>query len=230
LNKAFEKAGFRDPNGWYTIYSVVPFVMLIDREKLSGLKAPEQWKDLLSPRFRDNVIISSTGNGAANVPLLYIYKEFGEEGIMRFADNIKAIWPAARIAKQAGLSDMPGAAVYVVSWFFARSCPRTETVSVVWPEDGAVTSPLYLLVKESKTPEMSAIIRYIMGAPLGDQSAGFCLPVLNPDVDNGLPENASFNWIGWDYVQSHDTAELREYSQALFMSKWKSSQGKHKDR
>lgn len=230
VGEPFEKAGFMDPNGWYTVYSVVPFVMLVDREKLGGLKAPEQWKDLLGQRFRDNVIISSTGNGAANVPLLYIYKEFGEEGIMRFADNIKAIWPAARIAKQAGLSNMPGAAVYVVSWFFARSCPRTETTSIVWPEDGAVTSPLYLLVKKSKASEMSAIIRYITGAPLGEQSAGFCLPVLNPDVNNGLPENASFNWIGWNYIQSHDTAELREYSQALFMSKWKNSQNKRKNR
>jgi len=221
LNEPFEKAGFRDPNGWYTVYSVVPFVMLVDRRELGGLDMPRQWEDLLRPQFRNKVIISSTGNGAANVPLLYIYKEFGEEGILKFADNIKAIWPAARIAKEAGSSGMPGAAVYVVSWFFAHSCPKTGPACVVWPEDGAVTSPLYLLAKRSTAADMAPVTRYVTGARLGGRISRFCLPALNPDVDNALPENASFKWIGWDYIRSHDTSDLREHSTALFMSKWK---------
>jgi ABC-type Fe3+ transport system substrate-binding protein len=223
MSSVFEKAGFRDPHGWYTPYSVVPFVMLVDKTKLGGLRAPRQWKDLLEPRFHNNIIISSTGEGAANVPLLYIYKEFGEEGITRLAANIRAIWPAAKIAREAGSISMAGAAVYILSWFFAQSCPRTETVSVVWPEDGAVTSPFYLLVKESKAEEMRAIIQYVTGSGLGHKSARLCLPVLNPDVDNALPEDASFKWLGWNYIQTQDTAELREYSHTLFMSKWKNA-------
>jgi ABC-type Fe3+ transport system substrate-binding protein len=223
MGSVFEEAGFRDPYGWYTPYAVVPFVLLVDKTRLGGLRAPKRWKDLLEPRFHNNIIISSTGDGAANVPLLYLYKEFGEEGIARLAANIKAIWPAAGIAREAGSINTAGAAVYILSWFFAQSCPRTETVSVVWPEDGAVTSPLYLLVKESKVREMRAIIRYVTGAELGEKSARFCLPVVHPDVDNALPEDASFKWLGWDYIQANDTADLREYSHALFMSKWKNS-------
>ncbi len=225
FGEPFEKAGFKDPDGWYTIYSVVPFVMLVDHGRLGGLHAPRQWKDLLAPEMRDKIIISSTGNGAANVPLLYIYKEFGEEGLFRLADNIKEIWPAAEIAKHAGSSGMPGAPVYVVSWFFARSCPRPGSVSVVWPEDGAPTSPMYLLVKKTKARDMSLITHYVTGPELGRKSSGFCLPVVNPAVNNWLPENASFKWIGWDYIRSHDIAELRQYTGTLFMSRWKNKQG-----
>lgn len=223
MSSVFEKAGFRDPHGSYTIYAVVPFVMLVDKARLGDLRAPRQWKDLLKPCFHNNIIISSSGNGVANVPLLYLYKEFGEEGIARFVANIRAIWPAARIAREAGSVNTAGAAIYVLSWFFAQSCPRTETVSVVWPEDGAVTSPFYLLVKESKAREMRAIVQYVTGSRLGEESARLCLPALNPDVDNALPEGALFKWLGWDYIQSHDTAELREYSHELFMFKWKNA-------
>jgi hypothetical protein len=70
------------------------------------------------------------------------------------------------------------------------------------------------------------------GPDLGAKSARFCLPVLHPGVDNALPEGATFKWLGWDYIQSHDTAELREYSHALFMSKWKNNiqyDEEHKD-
>ncbi|MFH0976268.1 MAG: ABC transporter substrate-binding protein [Spirochaetota bacterium] len=221
VSSVFEKAGFIDPRGWYTAYSVVPFVMLVDRKRLGDLQMPRQWKDLLTPQFRNKVIISQSGNGAANVPLLYIYKEMGEEGITRLARNIKAIWPAARIAREAGSDSTEGAAVYILSWFFANSCVKTKSVSVVWPEDGAFTSPLYILVKESKAKEMKAIVQYITSFELGAKSAQFCLPVLHPGVDNSLPEGATFKWLGWDYIQSHDTAELREYSHALFMFKWK---------
>lgn len=224
MSNVFEEAGFTDFHGWYTPYAVVPFVMLVDRKRLGGLWAPRRWKDLLEPRFRNNIIISSTGEGAANVPLLYIYKEFGEEGITRLAANIKAIWPAAQIAREAGSFNKQGAAVYILSWFFAKSCPRTDTVSVIWPKDGVYTSPLYLLVKESCVNDMKAIIQFMTGSEFGAESARICLPVAHPHVDNGLPKGASLKWLGWNYVQSLDTAELREYSHGLFMSKWRNAE------
>jgi ABC-type Fe3+ transport system substrate-binding protein len=196
--------------------------MLVDRTKLDGVPEPIFWRDILKPEFRDKLIISSTGEGAANVPILYIYREYGENGVKRLAENIREIWPAARIAREAGSRD-DGAAVYILSWFFAKSCHRTEngTVAVVWPEDGAYTSPLYLLVKKSKIESMSSIVKYMTGTKYGNHSSRFCLPVLNPDVDNSLPVGASLKWLGWDFVFSHDTAEMREYSQNLFMQFWK---------
>ncbi|OPY70394.1 MAG: hypothetical protein A4E63_01699 [Syntrophorhabdus sp. PtaU1.Bin050] len=221
LTEPFEKAGFRDPDGWYTVYAVMPFVMLIDKKKLGDLQAPRRWSDLLETDFRDKIIISGMEDQVADIPLLYLYKEHGEVGLRRLAANLKTVWPAAQIARTAGSSNPSGAAVYILSWFFAKSCPRTDEASVIWPEDGAYASPLYLLVKESRMKEMAAITDYVTGPELGRKSALSCFPSLNPHVDNGLPEDASFKWLGWDYIKANDPAEAREYAHTVFISELK---------
>jgi len=181
LTEPFEKAGFRDPDGWYTVYAVMPFVMLIDKKKLGGLQAPRRWSDLLETDFRDKIIISGMEDQVADIPLIYLYKEHGEVGLQRLAANLKA----------------------------------------VWPEDGAYASPLYLLVEESRMKEMAAITDYVTGPELGRKSALSCFPSLNPRVDNSLPEDASFKWLGWDYIKANDPAEAREYAHTVFISEAK---------
>lgn len=218
LNKPFEKAGIRDPDGWYTVYAIVPFILFIDRKKLDGLPAPKRWSDLLDPRFRNKIIVTGAEGHPVDVPLFYFYKEHGEEGLRRLAANVKSIWHAAQIAKSAGTSDPSGAAIYVQSLFFAECCPRTDATSIVWPEDGACTSPLYLLVKETRLKELAALTNYITGPELGDNLVRSGFLSLNPRVDNNLPENAAFKWLGWDYIKSHDIPGLRELVRTVFLS------------
>ncbi|MNC84300.1 hypothetical protein D3C75_1387890 [compost metagenome] len=45
--------------------------------------------------------------------------------------------------------------------------------------------------------------------------------MLNPAVDNGLPEGALFKWLGWDYLKSLDLYELKSHTQNVFMKAWK---------
>jgi hypothetical protein len=47
--------------------------------------------------------------------------------------------------------------------------------------------------------------------------AGAAFPAVHPDVDNRLPENASFKWIGWDYVKNHDMKALVAENNAAFL-------------
>ncbi|OPY75846.1 MAG: hypothetical protein A4E65_03389 [Syntrophorhabdus sp. PtaU1.Bin153] len=72
---------------------------------------------------------------------------------------------------------------------------------------------------------MSAIVEYITGPDLGRKSADSFFPVLNPRVENRLPEGASFKWLGWDYIKSHDPAELKDYAHTVFLSAWNEVQG-----
>ncbi|MDD2852278.1 MAG: ABC transporter substrate-binding protein [Desulfuromonadaceae bacterium] len=218
VNKQFEKSGFEDPD--YTVYAVIPFILFIDKNKLDGLPAPRRWSDLLEPQFRNKIIVSGSEGNPIDVPLLYFYKEHGEKGLRQLAANTKAIWHAARIARTAGTSDPSGVAVYIQSLFFAECCPRTDATSIVWPEDGACTSPLYLLMKESKMNEMTAITNYITGSELGQKCAQSCFLSLNPHVDNKLPENASFKWLGWDFIKSHDITEMRKLVKSIFVSEY----------
>jgi hypothetical protein len=44
--------------------------------------------------------------------------------------------------------------------------------------------------------------------------------VLNPDVNNRLPAEASFCWLGWDYVRRHNVQELVEVTAAIAERAW----------
>lgn len=226
LNRTFEDAGFRDPEGCYTVYAVMPYVMLVDRKRLGEIPVPEQWSDLLGGQFKDRIIINGAGDKVAETPLLYFYKEHGKKGLSRLAANVCAAWHSAQMAKTAG-SDRSGAAVYIVPWFFAGLCRRTEAVSIVWPRDGALASPLYLLAKKDTHIDLAPVIDYVTGAELGRKSAQSFLPSLNPLVDNNLPEGASFKWIGWDYLKSHDAAEQKDRAHEFFISEWKRPRGRN---
>ena len=164
-------------------------------------------------------------NGAeglvAEVPLLYFFKEHGEEGLIKLAANIVDSRHPAQMTKAAVSSGQKGAAVYIIPWFFAQARTMPEHVRVVWPDDGAITNPIYILVKESKRTEVDAIVQCITGPELGARSAQACFPALNPKVDNKLPEEASFKWLGWDYIRANDMEELKEYTSGIFLDAWR---------
>ncbi|AOY77797.1 ABC transporter substrate-binding protein [Clostridium formicaceticum] len=220
VHKALVSAGLIDRDGWYTVYSVFPLVMLIDKKKLGKLPVPKQWSDLLHPIYADNIIIGASHGDIHEDLLLYIYKDHGEEGLVKLAANIKAGWHASQMAKTAGTNSSEGAAVYVIPWMFAKSCPRTETTEIIWPIDGALTTPIYTLVKESAMEKYKPFIDFLIGFDYGQRSADNYFPVSNAEVDNKLPVEASFKWLGWDYIKSHSMEELKEYVVGIFQQHW----------
>ena len=47
--------------------------------------------------------------------------------------------------------------------------------------------------------------------------AGAAFPALHPGVDNRLPQQAGFKWIGWDYVKNNDLKALIADTNAAFL-------------
>ncbi|RCX21070.1 ABC-type Fe3+ transport system substrate-binding protein [Anaerobacterium chartisolvens] len=220
INADFAGMGLEDPDGCYTIYSVFPYIIMVDKKKLGNLPMPCKWDDLLKPVYRNNIIIGGSADDISEVLLLYLYKKHGDKGVELLARNVRDAWHAAKMAKVAGTSSTEGAAVYVMPWFFARSCPRTDVVSIVWPEDGALISPFYLLVKEDRGADLQIITDFVMGEELGQKSANSFFPVLNSEADNRLPENAAFQWLGWDYIKSNSMDTLKEHVKKIFAEHW----------
>ncbi len=220
MSEAFVSAGLIDPDGCYNVYSVFPLVMLIDRKKLDKLPVPKQWSDLLKPVYANNIIIGASRGDIHEDLLLYIYKEHGEEGVVKLAANIKTGWHASQMAKVAGTNSSEGAAIYVIPWMFAKSCARTETTEIIWPIDGALTTPTYLLVKETAIHKYKVFIDFLTTSSYGKMSADNYFPVLNAEVDNKLPERAVFKWLGWDYIKAYSMDKLKEYVIEVFQQHW----------
>lgn len=216
IQQEFVDAGFIDPKGWYTVYSVAPIVMLIDTKKLGNLPIPKEWKDLLNPLYENNIIVGASHGDFHEDIFLYIYKELGDEGVIKLSNNIKRGCHASEMAKLAGTNSKEGAAIYVIPWMFAKSCPRTETTQVVWPLDGAMTAVYYILVKDGALPKYQPFVDFLTGYEYGQKSANNYFPALNIEVDNNLPRGAKFKWLGWDYIRSCSLHERMEHVMNVF--------------
>jgi len=220
IHKTFTSAGLIDPDGGYTIYSVFPLVMLIDKRKLGEMPVPKQWGDLLNPVYANNIIIGASHGDIHEDFLMYIYKEYGEQGLKMLAPNIKDGLHASQMAKLAGTNSSNGAAIYVIPWMFAKACPKTETTELIWPDDGALVTPMYMLVKKDVIESYQPFIDFLTGFDYGQKSANTYFPAANGEVDNKMPAGAEFKWLGWDYIKSQAIDELKECVMNIFKMNW----------
>jgi ABC-type Fe3+ transport system substrate-binding protein len=221
----FTASGLVDPAGWQTVYGIFPYIIMADRRKLGDLPAPQHWSDLLDPVYQKKIIIGGSLDDLSEVLLLNFYKDFGADGIKRLAANVKDAWHASKMAKTAGSGHPEGAAIYVIPWFFAETCPHRGNVTLIWPAEGALASPLYLLAKAVKLEKLRVVLDYVTGAEFGQKAAETRFPMLNPAVDNGLPANAGFKWLGWDYIRSVNLEALLEQSREIFLAAMRKEAG-----
>lgn len=203
----FIEAGLRDPLGVYHIYGAYPYVILADLERLQGRPAPRAWDDLLHPRFARDVILGGWHGHVSRMPLLHIHRFFGDDGIKNLAQNIKALWHEAQMVKAICARNLDGAALYILPWFFAASCPRREGVRLIWPEDGAIFLPHFVMRK----PALGEAAQHAWDFLLGEDWARFLDSyryVPARPLSGASPLPGRLNWLGWDFVRTHDPEAL----------------------
>jgi len=221
IHKEFLDAGCLDPEEVYSMYSVSPVLMLVDNKKLGDLPLPKTWADLLNPIYKNNIIISGSEEEIHGDQILYFYKEFGDEGLKTLAKNIKNAWHPVEMSRTAGTSNLEGAAIYILPLFFAKSCPKQENISIIWPEDGALVCPVCIVAKESKLKETDVFTKFLTGVKFGTKCANNYFPALNANVNNNLPPNSKFKWLGWDYIRANNLEELKLKTNEIFIKAWK---------
>ncbi|MEG0371208.1 MAG: ABC transporter substrate-binding protein [Clostridium sp.] len=221
VNKEMLDAGICDPKGEYGVYAVMADVFLVDMERLGDLPVPKTTKDLLNPIYKDNIVIfGKQKKEFSNASFLYINKEFGEEGLKSLAHNVKSSLHGSQMSKVAGTKSIDGGAIYIVSWFFAKTCTK-KNVKIIWPEDGAMTLPMYMLVKNNKEDRTEKIVDYITGEEFLRECVKVNTPVIDGKVDNCLPSGAKFKWLSWEYIRENDIASIAKKNEYIFMNHWR---------
>ena len=85
----------------------------------------------------------------------------------------------------------------------------TGDLEVVWPKDGALLSPIFMITKKSKADKIKPFMELFMSSEIGTIfSANGKFPSTNPNVDNHLEKYQNFKWIGWDFIYSHDIGKI----------------------
>ena len=220
VNPVLEEAGLRDPQRMYTVYGVMADVFLVDKHRLGDLPVPKTLEDLLNPIYKDNIIIfGKDRQSLSNAVFLYVQKQFGEEGLKKLAHNVKHALHGSVMSKTAGSRRPEGGAIYMVSWFFAQTCVR-EGVEIIWPEDGAITLPMYLLVRKDRADRVRDIVDYVTGETFANACVRAFTPPMHPGVGPGVPEGGKLQWLGWDYIRQHDIPSMAEAAMDCFQEEW----------
>jgi len=141
--------------------------------------------------------------------LMTIWKEFGDEGVAAIGRNLlEGMHPsqaAGRFAPKGGKGPM----VSVIPYFFSKMSQFNPNAEIVWPEDGAVVSPIFMLLKDSAPDEAGRIADFFASKEVGEiLSHRGLFPSCHPEVVNKVPEKAPLMWLGWDFIKENDLGEL----------------------
>ena len=209
LNSDFqnEYIDLQDPKREYTVIGVVPAVFLVNTEELGNRQMPRTWKDILKPEFENDVSLPVGDFDLFNAMLLTLYKEYGEEGIRKLGKSMLRSMHPSEMVKSHMKSNRP--AITVMPYFFTKMTKRGGPMVAVWPEDGAIISPIFLLSKKSKKDKLKPFVDLFASEEIGEiLSHNGRFPSTNPNIDNGIAKEEKYLWLGWDFIEKKDIGDL----------------------
>lgn len=215
-----ERISVKDPKGQYTILGGVPAVFAVNTTYLGERKLPETWEDLMKPEFENSLALPVQDLDMFHAILLGIYAAYGKDGIRRLGAGLSSsMHPAqmVKMGKQKRTGEQP--AVTVVPYFFACMMKENPSIKIVWPKDGAILSPIYLLVKADSVEKAKPFLDFLFSENAGQVlSADGKFPVIHPGEKQDLAEKNGFLWPGWEMIHSEDIPSLLKDLEQLFYS------------
>lgn len=217
INKDFnnEYIDLKDPMGQYGVIGVVPAVFLVNKEEIGDREYPRTWEDLFKEEFEGEVSLPVGDFDLFNAILLNIYKKYGEDGLRKLGKSFMRNMHPSEMVKSYRKKDKP--TITIMPYFFTKMVTGKGAMVPIWPEDGAIISPIFLLSKSSKEEKVKPFVDYFASKEVGEiLSNNGRFPSTNPEVDNELDDNQRFMWLGWDYINNHDIGTLITKCEKIF--------------
>lgn len=211
----------QDPKSSYHILAMNVLVMVVDLTKIKDRNIPKSFGDLLDDSFINNVVIRGEKDKFCETTLLTIYKEYGMWGINKLGEVVKNGWHPSQMVQNIGkgLDDAP--IVSVMPYFYSETIRNKDKVKVVWPKEGAIISPITMLIKRGKEMELQKIIDFFTGEEVGNIFSKANFKTLSKDVVNDFPKEATYNWIDWNFIWENDIKTLVKNLNKEFLSSYK---------
>ncbi|PIE56922.1 MAG: spermidine/putrescine ABC transporter substrate-binding protein [Desulfobulbus propionicus] len=215
-NPLFRGRGLRDPSGSYSLISVVPAIFLVNTEELGDRLPPRSWADLLEPEWEESVALPVGDFDLFNAILLNIDNHYGEKGVKQLGRAmLQALHPAQMVRSNRLKERRP--AVTIMPYFFTKTARVGGAMEALWPEDGAIISPIFMLAKKARATELQPLVDFFASREVGETLAHQGLfPSLHPEVNNNLADDTPMMWLGWDKILATDLSAEIERCEALF--------------
>ncbi len=213
-----EDISLRDPKGQYAIIGVVSAIFMVNTNVLGDRKMPESWEDLMKPEFENSISLPMRDLDMFNAFLLHIYRHYGEDGVKKMGKALlQNMHPAQMVKAHIPKGGNPVPAVTVTPYFFASMVDKKGPLRPVWPKDGAIISPIFLLSKAKNKDKLKPFVDFLYSKEIGEiLSSNGKFPSTNPLVDNHLSPDQKFMWVGWDFIHNNDIGELITHTEKLF--------------
>ncbi|HIT90220.1 MAG TPA: ABC transporter substrate-binding protein [Candidatus Merdenecus merdavium] len=213
-----DRISLKDPKKQYAIIGIVPAIFMVNTNVLGDRPMPESWADLMKPEFENSISMPMKDLDMFNAFLLHIHRYYGDEGIEKMGKALlRSMHPAQMVKSHISRDGNKVPAVTISPYFFAAMADEKGPMRPVWPKDGAIISPIFLLAKGKNKDKVKPFVDFLYSKEIGEiLSSNGKFPSTNPLVDNHLKPEQNFMWLGWDYIHSHDIGELIKTTEKLF--------------
>jgi ABC-type Fe3+ transport system substrate-binding protein len=183
---------------------------------LDGREVPKSWKDILKPEFEKRVSLPVGDFDLFNGILLNIHKHYGDEGVKKLGRSLlESMHPSQMVKSDRKKENKP--IVTIMPYFFTKMVKEGGPMSAIWPEDGAIVSPIFMLSKKEKIDKLQPVIDFFASLEVGKiLSHSGLFPSVHPDLDNNIPAKNKFMWLEWDYIYNNDISKLIKHCEKLF--------------
>jgi len=213
-----ENISLNDPNHQYTVVGIVPAVFMVNTEALGERPMPESWSDLMKPEYENTIAFPVQDLDMFHALLLGIYSKYGTDGLYRLGQNLMQSMHHAQMVKMGKSKkqkEIP--AITVIPYFFACMMQETKGMQLVWPKDGAILNPIFLLAKSSSKEKVQPLIEFILSEEFGKTlSSDGKFPSTNPLVNDCPEKERTFIWPGWDILYHEDIPTLLKQAENAF--------------
>jgi ABC-type Fe3+ transport system substrate-binding protein len=225
MNIDFESIGFADPRCQFTMISANLLVLVTIDELMKDNTKPKSWKDLLKIEYRNKVIMRGQDGFFCNGVLLPFYRMYGMDGIKGLASSVYTGLHPSEMVKIIDSKKDDALPMYIMPLFFAKKIQDKSRITIIIPSEGAIVSPVQMLVKKSAIERVKGITDFLSGKEFGEISAKAFFPTTNPEVKNNLEGINSLYWLGWDFLINTDIGALKKEVEEVFNKQFKETGG-----
>jgi len=220
MNQRFESLGYADPLKTFTMFSANPLVIVHAKNSSHVVDTPESWEMLFNDCYHKSIAMRGDNDFFCSGVLVPLYKMYGIDNVIQLASNVcTGLHPAQMIKMiDSSVKDIPP--LYIMPLFFAQKIKNKERIEIVFPMEGALVSPVQILVKKSAAENTAFITDFLLGLELQQHCANNFFPSFHPDVVNAMPDECKLYWIGWNFIYCNDIGQIKETLRTKFTAEF----------
>jgi ABC-type Fe3+ transport system substrate-binding protein len=217
VNPLYDCSKMTDPEGKYSFIACNILVLAVDHERLGRRPVPERWEDLMDPLYENSLGIRGEDNFYCHSVTLPFYLLYGKESMAKLERSIHSCYHPAEMVKALNSKKEDRPAMFILPLFFAEKITDRERVSILFPEEGALTSPVSYFVKKEKARELKSLLDFLQSNEVAELCEGLHCPAAYSEKSTSIPQDVPLYWIGWDTVRNSDMGEIKKKIDKLFI-------------